>query len=74
MMCVISRDHERMSGLLRRLRGAGDLAERGGLASRKWKFSYGGQDVAALTNRRKRWHYPGFLNASFPSGQNKDGS
>ena len=30
MMCVISRDRGRMSGLLRRLRGAGDLADRPG--------------------------------------------
>jgi hypothetical protein len=38
-MCVISRDHGKSFRMLWRLRGAGDLADRGGLASGKWKFS-----------------------------------
>ena len=37
-MCVISRDHERL-GFLQILRGAADLPDNRGLASRKWKFS-----------------------------------
>jgi hypothetical protein len=43
-----------MSRLLWRLRGAGDLADRGGLASRKWKFSRKFSDLSPILARNSK--------------------